>query len=189
MAAALGPPEVIAQLENAAKVLMVSGRAPAPRVPRPLPPAALLRSALAPAGLAAGRGLPGARGWRGRLAWRRTLPPAVRLPPCPWPDCHFPGCPAPPPRRGVGSRRKGASCAPALQRGVGERRARGRGLVRAAGEWVLAEGWPGPGAVSSARSPRAFGSPTAFSGLQPRLGNRSRPHVERPAGWREGGDS
>lgn len=32
MAAALGPPEVIAQLENAAKVLMVSSRVPAPRV-------------------------------------------------------------------------------------------------------------------------------------------------------------
>uniref|UniRef100_A0A8C2NUP6 Exportin-4 n=1 Tax=Capra hircus TaxID=9925 RepID=A0A8C2NUP6_CAPHI len=32
MAAALGPPEVIAQLENAAKVLMVSARAPAPHL-------------------------------------------------------------------------------------------------------------------------------------------------------------
>lgn len=37
MAAALGPPEVIAQLENAAKVLMVSRRA-APRPPRPTRP-------------------------------------------------------------------------------------------------------------------------------------------------------
>lgn len=40
MAAALGPPEVIAQLENAAKVLMVSAPRPAPastasREPRP----------------------------------------------------------------------------------------------------------------------------------------------------------
>lgn len=70
--------------------------------------------------------------------------------------------------------------------GVEGRREPGRGLVRAAGESVqAAKGCPGSGAISSSCSPCAFGFLRAFSDLQPRLGNRSRPHVEGPTGRRE----
>lgn len=56
MATALGPPEVIAQLENAAKVLMV--RTPRPRAPGPPGPLAGPDvSGLAARGLAPGKGL------------------------------------------------------------------------------------------------------------------------------------
>ena len=58
--------------------------------------------------------------------------------------------------------------------------------MRAAGERVPVAGWHGPGAVCSCGSARAFGSPSAFSHLRPRLGSRSHPHTEGTGGGREG---
>lgn len=79
MAAALGPPEVIAQLENAAKVLMVS---------TPRPPYASIcgpLAGLAVPGLPArwagdGQGLQGALEVAVAVAWRRILHPTFLLP-------------------------------------------------------------------------------------------------------------
>lgn len=75
MAAALGPPEVIAQLENAAKVLMVS----TPRPPHPSICETLAGTALPgfpSAGLATDKGLQGALEVEEvAVAWRRILHP------------------------------------------------------------------------------------------------------------------
>lgn len=61
------------------------------------------------------------------------------------------------------------------------------GAVYAAGESVLGgKAWATPDAVSNSCSLRACGSLSSFSDPQPPLGNRSRQHVEGPAGRREG---
>lgn len=76
MAAALGPPEVIAQLENAAKVLMVRTPGPENRRIRGTP-AGSTAAGLLSAGLAAGKGL----GMNPEVvvAWRRILHPTFLL--------------------------------------------------------------------------------------------------------------
>lgn len=79
MAAALGPPEVIAQLENAAKVLMVSGRTPAPRA-RGLWPPCRSRPSHPPGWRLAGASRePGAGGGGGGVAQDSCLRLCVRL--------------------------------------------------------------------------------------------------------------
>lgn len=80
MAAALGPPEVIAQLENAAKVLMVRTPGPENRGISGTP-AGSPGSGLLSAGLVAGKGL----GMNPEVevvvvAWRRILHPTFLLP-------------------------------------------------------------------------------------------------------------
>lgn len=81
MAAALGPPEVIAQLENAAKVLMVRMPGPENRGIRGTPAGSTASGPLS-AGLAAGKGL-GMNPEVVVVAWRRilhpTFPPALVL--------------------------------------------------------------------------------------------------------------
>lgn len=78
MAAALGPPEVIAQLENAAKVLMV--RTPG-RENRGISgtPAGSPGSGLLSAGLVAGKGLGMNPEVEMVVAWRRFLHPTFLL--------------------------------------------------------------------------------------------------------------
>lgn len=91
MAAALGPPEVIAQLENAAKVLMVRMPDPESRGIRRTPPGSTVSGSLS-AHLAAGDGLGMDPEVEVVVAWRRILHPTFFLPcsftfwcrPLPW---------------------------------------------------------------------------------------------------------
>lgn len=79
MAAALGPPEVIAQLENAAKVLMVRTPGPENRGISGAP-AGSPGSGLLFAGLVAGKGLGMNPEVEVVVAWRRILHPTFLLP-------------------------------------------------------------------------------------------------------------
>jgi hypothetical protein len=79
MAAALGPPEVIAQLENAAKVLMVRTPGPEKRGISGTP-AGSPWSGLLSAGLVARKGLGMNPEVEVVVAWRRILHPTFLLP-------------------------------------------------------------------------------------------------------------
>lgn len=203
MAVALGPPEVIAQLENAAKVLMVSPQRPSPlriRGPRAGPAAPGLASRWA----GGQQGLSGAlQAEEAAVAWRRILRPAFLLPSLPpYPALSpFPRCLTPRQVHGIWCCRKEGFLYPPL---VPARRpadwleseARGAGRGHPAGLWGCGlpagesvsggKGWPRPGADSS---PALFlhSCPQELSLTCTHLsGDRSRQHVEGPAGGREG---
>lgn len=183
MAAALGPPEVIAQLENAAKVLMVSARAPAPRA-RGLWRRCRARPWRPPDWRPAGASREPRAGAGGGGVAQDSPPPAL-LPWRPWLGCPLPGCAAPQPRHRVGPKECFVRPDPPLR--VGGRRALGLGCAR---RWRAGAGgglaWPGCRLqlwfLSCLWVPERFLPPATAAG-QPQSAAQGR------NGGREGGES